>query len=71
MDKSQINITSFLLCSLPRLCVRRISRKEAKESVFFLELVEIFGNVDMQNERVRLADEANQLKKIFSSMLLK
>jgi len=49
----------------------KISRKEAKESVFFLELLEIFGNVDMQNEKSRLADEANQLKRIFSSMLLK
>ena len=49
----------------------KISRKEAKESVFFLELLETFGNSELQKVQNHLSDEANQLKKIFSSMLLK
>ncbi|MES2649176.1 MAG: four helix bundle protein [Bacteroidota bacterium] len=49
----------------------KISRKEAKESVFFLELLETFGNLELQDTQLRLSGEANQLKRIFSSMLLK
>jgi four helix bundle protein len=49
----------------------RVSRKEAKETVFFLGLFELFEGNDLEQERNFLIDEANQLRKIFSAMLLK
>ena len=47
----------------------RISRKEAKECIHFLGLIEIFGVNELENERQYLINEADQLKKIFSKML--
>lgn len=49
----------------------KISRKEAKESMHFLGLVEVFGDKELETERRTLVDEASQLRKIFSSMLNK
>jgi four helix bundle protein len=49
----------------------KISRKEAKECMHFLGLAEIFGDKELEEERVKLTDEANQLREIFSSMLNK
>lgn len=44
---------------------------EAKECMYFLGLIELFENEELEKERIFLVDEANQLKKIFSSMLIK
>jgi four helix bundle protein len=49
----------------------RISRKEAKESVYFLHLLEVFGDEELEKERKELVEEAQQLRKIFSAILLK
>lgn len=49
----------------------KISRKESKESIHFLGLVEVFDNNEQEKERVVLIDEACQLRKIFSAMLKK
>ena len=49
----------------------RISRKEAKESMHFLGLLEVFGNKEMETERSFLIDEVGQFRKIFSAMLKK
>jgi len=49
----------------------KVSRKEAKESMHFLGLIETFGNNDLETERAFLIDEAGQLRKIFSAMLKK
>lgn len=49
----------------------KVSRKESKESMLFLGLIETFGNNDLETERVFLIDEAGQLRKIFSAMLKK
>ena len=49
----------------------KISRKEAKESMHFLGLIEVFEVKEMEIERIALVDEASQLRKIFSSMLNK
>jgi four helix bundle protein len=49
----------------------KISRKESKESMHFLGLVETFDNNDLETERAYLIDEAGQLRKIFSAMLKK
>ncbi len=37
----------------------------------FLGLLEVFGNQELETERLSLVDEASQLRKIFSSMLNK
>ncbi len=42
----------------------RISRKEAKEVMHFLGLVEVFGNNELEAEKGFLIDEADQLRKI-------
>ncbi len=49
----------------------KVSRKESKESMHFLGLIEVFGDVDLETERLALINEAGQLRKIFSSMLNK
>src|SRR5258706_14854336 len=49
----------------------RVCRKESKESMHFLGLVELFGDKQLEIERSVLIDEASQLRKIFSSMLTK
>ena len=50
----------------------RISRKEAKESVRWLKLVYIENEkIELEKERLRLIDEAEQLRKIFSAILIK
>jgi len=48
----------------------RISRKEAKESVYWLKLVEV-NDKEREKTRQQLIDEATQLTKIFSSILEK
>lgn len=49
----------------------KISRKEAKESMHFLGLIEVFGVKELESERAALVNEASQLRKILSSMLNK
>jgi four helix bundle protein len=49
----------------------RLSRKESKESMHFLGLLEIVGDNILEAERGFLVDEAGQLRKIFSTMLNK
>lgn len=49
----------------------KISRKEAKEAMHFLGLVEVFEVKEMEIERIALINEAGQLRKIFSAMLNK
>ena len=49
----------------------KVSRKEAKESMHFLGLIETYGNNELETERAYLIDEAGQLRKIFSAMLIK
>ena len=49
----------------------RISRKEAKESVYWLKLL-FTGNIEhLEKERLVLIDETEQLKKFFSAILFK
>ena len=49
----------------------KISRKEAKESVFWLRLINETNNLDNGNEARRLMQEAIELKKILSSIVEK
>ncbi len=47
----------------------KISRKESKEAIHFLGLLQTFEVPELENEREFLVNEAIQLKKIFSKML--
>ena len=49
----------------------KISRKEAKESAYWLRLINDTNALENTDEALRLIQEANELKKIFSSILEK
>ena len=49
----------------------KISRKEAKESGYFLRLIYETNSQEFEKEGVQLHDEATQLKKIFSTIINK
>ena len=49
----------------------RISRKEAKESAYWLRLINETNELKNSNDARTLMQEANELKKIFSSILEK
>ena len=49
----------------------KISRKEAKESAYWLRLIHETNNLKNANDTQILIQEANELKKIFSSILNK
>ena len=49
----------------------KISRKEAKESVYWFRLIHETNKLKNADEVLRLMQEANELKKIFSSILEK
>ena len=48
----------------------RVCRKEAKETVYWLKLLEINGS-DMESKRQVLVQEATELMKIFGSIVEK
>ena len=49
----------------------KISRKEAKESRFWLRLVDSGNNQALENERQELSQEATELMNIFGSIIRK
>ena len=49
----------------------KISRKEAKETCYWLKLVDAGNDQNLEKERLYLLDEATQLLKIMSSIILK
>jgi four helix bundle protein len=49
----------------------KISRKEAKETCYWLKLVDTGTHQHLEKERSNLLDEATQLLKIMSSIILK
>jgi four helix bundle protein len=49
----------------------RISRKEAKESRYWLRLIDTGMDADVERERNELIEEANELVKIFGAILQK
>ena len=53
-------------------CLRvRISRKEARETVYWLKLLRMDEGGNLEQERCRLIQEANELSMILSSILKK
>lgn len=49
----------------------KISRKEAKESIHWLSLIDIEENQNLRKEQQKLLQEATELMKIFSSIMRK
>ncbi len=49
----------------------KICRKEAKESRYWLRLIDISGNGEHEEERKALIQEASELMNIFGSILRK
>jgi len=49
----------------------KISRKEAKESVYWLRLIYETNTLKNEKEALRLIQEGNELKKILSSIIEK
>lgn len=49
----------------------KISRREAKESVHWLSLLLIYDDQKLESDRTYLIEEAEQIKKILSSIILK
>ncbi|MBI1812538.1 four helix bundle protein [Candidatus Peregrinibacteria bacterium] len=47
----------------------RTSRREAKESGFWLQLLELAPTPDCQSKHAQLLDECSQLIRIFSAMI--
>lgn len=49
----------------------KTSRREAKESIQWLNLMLLYGNTELQKERLWLVDEAEQIRKILSAIINK
>lgn len=49
----------------------KISRKEAKESIYWLRLLSEINQSEFTDESMRLINEATELKKILSSIIEK
>lgn len=49
----------------------KISRKEAKETIYWLRLIKETNKLNNENEVKRLIQEANELKKILSTIIKK
>ncbi len=49
----------------------KISRKEAKESIFWLKLIDVNNNEELERERVLLSREASELTNIFGAIVRK
>lgn len=47
----------------------KISRREAKETVYWLGLVLTYDDTALNNKQIKLIDEGNQIRKILSSIL--
>jgi len=49
----------------------KISRREAKESIYWLHLILIYNDVSLETGRAKLIDEASQIRRILSAILNK
>lgn len=49
----------------------KIARRESKESIHWLDLILTYENKELEEERIVLMDEAEQIKKILSAILNK
>jgi len=49
----------------------KIARREAKESTHFLDLILLYDDEQLEKERTELIDEAQQIRKILSTIIHK
>jgi len=49
----------------------KICRKETKETIYWLKLVDVGDNSDLESERQKLLGEATEIMKIFGSIIEK
>ena len=49
----------------------KISRREAKESIYWLQLILTYNDQELEKEQLVLIDEGNQIRKILSSIVTK
>ena len=49
----------------------RIARREAKESIYWLNLILTYDKDELEIERAALIDEGTQIRKILSAILIK
>ena len=49
----------------------KICKKEAKESILFLRLIDVNNNSELENERKGLVQEGTELMKIFGAIQIK
>ena len=49
----------------------RVCRKEAKESNYWLKLINTNGNIEQENEKKKLIQEATELMNIFGAIIKK
>ena len=49
----------------------RIARREAKESIYWIKLLLVYDDQQLEKERITLIDEGTQIKKILSAILVK
>ncbi len=49
----------------------KISRRESKETIKWLDLILTYKKADLDNEKIKLIDEAEQIRKILSAIIKK
>ncbi len=49
----------------------KIARREAKETIKWIDLIMTYENTDLEKEKARLMDEGEQIRKILSAIINK
>jgi four helix bundle protein len=49
----------------------KISRREAKETIKWLDLILTYENIDLDQKKIKLMDEGEQIRKILSAIIIK
>ena len=49
----------------------KIAKREAKETIKWIDLIMTYENPDLEKEKARLIDEGEQIRKILSAIIMK
>lgn len=49
----------------------KIARREAKETIKWIDLIITYENPDLEKEKIRLLDEGEQIRRILSAIIIK
>ena len=49
----------------------KISRREAKETINWIDLILTYENIDLEREKEKLIDEGEQIRRILSAIIKK